>query len=315
MATTIATFRGGVLAAIPRCPPPIVDQAVVDAIIELCKDASIFEKSFEHWLDAENDVDSTDNDSITITLTDYVGTSYRPHMVKELKIDGEGWYVAHKELETNVDDLTYYEISGTKFYNFPSSTEMKLFPIDDDATTDGDTFDFVDADVSVAADEITETNHGLDTGLPVRLTTTGTLPTGLATGTTYYVIRVDADTISLATTYANAIAGTAIDITGAAGGGTHSLTSRRTNRVYVNMVWLPLRSMTQVDDSIYNDYRAAVEEYAIYLLMRQPNKDWTNPAEAPAHLSEYAAQMERAKIRKLQGYAYGSLRPRSGRFF
>jgi len=61
------------------------------------------------------------------------------------------------------------------------------------------------------------------TGTRVRLTTTTTLPAGLATATDYYVIRVSDTTFKLATSYANAVAGTAINITDA-GTGTHTVT-------------------------------------------------------------------------------------------
>lgn len=61
------------------------------------------------------------------------------------------------------------------------------------------------------------------TGTRVRLTTTTTLPSGLATATDYYVIRISDSTFRLATSYANAVAGTQIDIT-SAGTGTHTVT-------------------------------------------------------------------------------------------
>lgn len=61
------------------------------------------------------------------------------------------------------------------------------------------------------------------TGTRVRLTTTTTLPGGLATATDYYVIKVSDTTFKLATSYANAIANTAIDIT-TTGTGTHTVT-------------------------------------------------------------------------------------------
>lgn len=61
------------------------------------------------------------------------------------------------------------------------------------------------------------------TGTRVRLTTTTTLPAGLALATDYYVIRLSNSTFSLATSYANSIAGTAINITDA-GTGTHTIT-------------------------------------------------------------------------------------------
>lgn len=63
------------------------------------------------------------------------------------------------------------------------------------------------------------TPHELETGDgPVRLTTTGGAPTGLATGTDYYVIKDAALTIKLALSLDNALRGTAIDITGAGTG-------------------------------------------------------------------------------------------------
>ena len=73
---------------------------------------------------------------------------------------------------------------------------------------------FVAADVTVnPANTITITDHGFFTGLKVALAGTN-LPTGLS-ATNYWVIRVDADTISLASSLLNAQAGTAVHITGA----------------------------------------------------------------------------------------------------
>ena len=65
--------------------------------------------------------------------------------------------------------------------------------------------------------------HGMKTGLIVRVSTTTTLPAGLSGATDYFVIYVSADTFKLATSLANAQAGTAIDIT-SAGTGTHTIT-------------------------------------------------------------------------------------------
>jgi hypothetical protein len=77
--------------------------------------------------------------------------------------------------------------------------------------------------VDLTDNELDLTAHGLETGDgPIRFTTSGTLPTGLATATDYYVIAVNANSISLATSLANAYAGTEIDLTGA-GSGTHTL--------------------------------------------------------------------------------------------
>lgn len=67
--------------------------------------------------------------------------------------------------------------------------------------------------------------HGLGTGQMVFLTTTGTLPGGLSPNVAYFAIRYDANTFSLATTLANALAGTRITLSGS-GTGVHTL--RRT---------------------------------------------------------------------------------------
>lgn len=71
---------------------------------------------------------------------------------------------------------------------------------------------------------LSSTAHGLQTGDgPVRLTNSGGgLPSGLATGTDYYAIRLTADTFSLASSLANALAGTAVTVSDA-GTGTHTV--------------------------------------------------------------------------------------------
>lgn len=66
------------------------------------------------------------------------------------------------------------------------------------------------------------TAHGLYTGEGVYLTTTGALPTGLSANTMYYVIELTANTFKLASSYANALAGTAINTSGSQSG-THTL--------------------------------------------------------------------------------------------
>lgn len=68
------------------------------------------------------------------------------------------------------------------------------------------------------------TAHGYATGDRVRLTTSAAdLPAGFAVDTTYYVIRVSADTLKLASSDANATAGTAVAISDD-GTGTHTIT-------------------------------------------------------------------------------------------
>jgi len=68
---------------------------------------------------------------------------------------------------------------------------------------------------------LTYTND-FNTFTKVRFTTTTTLPTGLAINTDYYLVRVSATTARVATSLANAIAGTVVAFTDA-GTGTHTL--------------------------------------------------------------------------------------------
>ncbi len=88
--------------------------------------------------------------------------------------------------------------------------------------------------VDFANNELDLTGHAYETGDgPVQLSTTGTLPSGLATGTDYYVIKVNANSIKLATSRANALAGTAVAFTDA-GSGTHTISDTATTE---RIVW------------------------------------------------------------------------------
>lgn len=89
---------------------------------------------------------------------------------------------------------------------------------------------FTFADITISAFTANPTNtataaaHGLQTGDgPVRLTTTGALPTGLATGTDYWIIKVDANTVAFAASLALAYAGTKVVFT-TTGSGTNKIT-------------------------------------------------------------------------------------------
>lgn len=62
------------------------------------------------------------------------------------------------------------------------------------------------------------------TGQPITFTTTGTLPAGLALSTIYYAIRTSSTQMMVATTLANALAGTQLDPVDS-GSGTHTVTA------------------------------------------------------------------------------------------
>ena len=110
---------------------------------------------------------------------------------------------------------------------------------------------FTDAKVSVDNNTIEITAHPYATGLKVAATTTGTLPGGLS-ATDYYVIKVNANTIKLAASAADAIAGTAVDITSAAGGGTHTLTPAAISGASYKLQY-SLDGITYIDSGVTNN--------------------------------------------------------------
>lgn len=77
-------------------------------------------------------------------------------------------------------------------------------------------YEVASGDITVLSDEIAISSHGYLTGDAIILdTATGaTLAPGLTTNTVFFVIVVDANTIQLAETSAEAVAGTNVDITG-----------------------------------------------------------------------------------------------------
>lgn len=85
--------------------------------------------------------------------------------------------------------------------------------------------DTLAATFTASGDVLTSAGHGLATGALVRVSTSGTLPSGLSAATDYWVIRADADTFELATSRADAEAGTQVTLS-SAGSGTHTVTAQ-----------------------------------------------------------------------------------------
>lgn len=104
-------------------------------------------------------------------------------------------------MELNVGNVSGYGISLNVDVNTPAAA----------------TFTAAVTDICTAA------GHGFTTGLKVQVSTTTTLPAGLVAVTDYFVIALDVDTFSLASSLVNANAGTAVDITDT-GTGTHTVT-------------------------------------------------------------------------------------------
>lgn len=117
-----------------------------------------------------------------------------------------GWLVL-------VDLIGYYRKTSVTTLTAEATTNTLAF---------GDTFTADASTDIITMASTTNRPSNILTGTRVQLTTTTTLPAGLALATNYYVIKVSDSTFKLATSYANAVAGTAINITDA-GTGTHTM--------------------------------------------------------------------------------------------
>lgn len=117
----------------------------------------------------------------------------------------------------------YDHVAGTARYSNVtiSSVDKGEDTITLPARTGGLTF--TTGNVNTTTDVITlSSTANYPTGTPVVFTSTTTVPAPLVADTIYYVINVSGTTIKVATTAANATAGTAVDLT-STGSGTHSI--------------------------------------------------------------------------------------------
>jgi Pectate lyase superfamily protein len=125
------------------------------------------------------------------------------------------------------------------------------------ATAEGLLSQAVTADATANTLTTTSAALYLATGAIVRISTTGTLPSPLVAGTDYWWIKVDDNTGKLASTYLNAAAGTAIDLT-TAGTGTHTLTSREVDVELVDGDVTESNPLSdQTTDRIVNNFNSA----------------------------------------------------------
>ena len=86
------------------------------------------------------------------------------------------------------------------------------------------TFDATSSDVvSISGDTLTFNNHRFVTGQKVTYNDGGGTAIGGLSDGSYFIIKVDQSTIKLASSASNAAAGTAIDLTSGAAGGSHTL--------------------------------------------------------------------------------------------
>lgn len=86
---------------------------------------------------------------------------------------------------------------------------------------------------TVSLDAFTISAHGYKTGLKVRFTTSGVLPTGLSAGVDYYLIRVSDNVLMVASSQANALSGDYLSVSG--GSGTHTVNVQAAEPVHLKL--------------------------------------------------------------------------------
>ena len=130
--------------------------------------------------------------------------------------DHDGWLICDgRSLDTRKYAKLYSKLgysfggSGTSF-NLPNMAGKVMAAIGSGSITE----DIADASFNQSNNEITVASNDDTwiTGMPVAFTTDGDLPSGVVSGTTYYVIRVSSTIIKLATNISNALGGTAMDL-------------------------------------------------------------------------------------------------------
>ena len=213
-----ADFPGGAEAA-GLTVNTVAEGSVVSPVVEV-----IAGDFFDVFVDTETDTDVTVDalaSAFWIEVVETSGASDVPAAFIAVQPEFRGVLVktntaqsiaAATDVEVEFDSAVY----DTKFRPTTGVAQRMWLGVD---------FTFVDADVSVGNDTVTEVGHGFTTGEgPVRLTNSGgALPAGLAVATDYWIIVDDVDTIRFALSRANAILGTDVDITAAAGAGTHTV--------------------------------------------------------------------------------------------
>jgi hypothetical protein len=106
----------------------------------------------------------------------------------------------------------------------PVTGDNNSFRILDSISSYIQTFDgSSSAVVSTANSTLTFTGHRFITGQRVTYSTTGTTIGGLSSGSVYYIIKTDQNTLKLASSYVNALASTSITLTSLGVGSTHTL--------------------------------------------------------------------------------------------
>jgi hypothetical protein len=223
MSTNITVLSNRVQPDVIGCPRPVVDNAVIDAIIKFYEDSYIIEQGFSHDV-VEADIDDTDNDSVDVDIVTDGGVSatLRPAVLTEFRIDGVPWNTEYLDLLNDLNDDDFSAIAGQDkiLFTYPDLTTIKFFGID-----------------------------------------------------------------------------------------------ARDQRFYIKQAYVPLTTITTMDDNIYERFHKAIEARAKWELMSMQEKDWSNALQAVQNMGLYKDGVAEAKTLKSHNYTKSNKRVASQRFF
>jgi len=195
-------------------------------------------------------------------------TAIQRSHVYHYKSRAEMWFNFVLDGGTTADMAYIYNYvtqSGT-FRELPDVGRITFAPAT--RTTLGDTWGgnqakvFASAtDIANATNTFTSANHGYATGLVGQWTTDNALPTGISAVTNYFVIRIGQDTFKVATSYANAIAGTVNGISDD-GTGNQTFTPTDTWESENNWSWGDTAFLTAISRTLFlNAVDASIDEF------------------------------------------------------
>lgn len=104
---------------------------------------------------------------------------------------------------------------------------------------------FTASDVTTGTDSVSKANHGLSTGDVIQFRTTGTAPSGLTAGNSYYAIVSSSSVFKFASSLSNAQANIAIDLT-TTGSGNHSVIGSKSIDAYYTTNWINFKDKSIV---------------------------------------------------------------------
>lgn len=192
----------------------VLGKAMVDSILEKCTGANL--SYSETYSTANSDLDAIS--AITTKLNENgAAPTGRVGIVNSA-------VASTLELDSRIASKEYYGVltgsSGLRVFRGVGGFEaIYEYPGLSANNATGKTFT-----TTHGSELVNCTGHGFETGDRVRLTTSAAdLPNGFAVDTTYYVIKVSADTLKLAASDADATAGTPVTISDD-GTGTHTIT-------------------------------------------------------------------------------------------